>query len=109
MLRFDVRAWIAVLCVSLVAAAAAQKPSVQSWPNWRGPSHSGAATGNPPLTCSDTSNVKWKVEIPGRGSSTPVAWGDRLFLTTAIPTGKKAAEAAPAGGGGRAGGGSGAG
>jgi outer membrane protein assembly factor BamB len=56
--------------------------------------------------------VKWKVEIPGRGYSTPVAWGDRLFLTTAIPTGKKPAEPQPAeggAGGGRAGGGSGAG
>jgi outer membrane protein assembly factor BamB len=52
------------------------------------------------------------VEIPGRGYSTPVAWGDRLFLTTAIPTGKKPAEPQPAeggAGGGRAGGGSGAG
>ena len=47
------------------------------------------ATGEPPVAWSDTSNVKWKVEIPGRGYSTPVAWGDRLLLTTAIPTGKK--------------------
>lgn len=61
-----------------------------------------------PLTWSDTSNVTWKLEIPGRGHSTPVAWGDRLFLTTAIPTGKKA-ETASTDGRGRAGGGSGAG
>jgi outer membrane protein assembly factor BamB len=38
---------------------------------------------------SDTSNIAWKVEIPGRGHSSPVIWGDRVFLTTAIPTGRK--------------------
>jgi outer membrane protein assembly factor BamB len=91
--------------LSLVLSAQGQDPS--SWPHWRGPGHTGAVTGNVPLTWSDTSNVKWKVEIPGRGHSTPVAWGDRLFLTTAMPTGKKVE--APSAGGGRAGGGSGAG
>lgn len=78
-----------------------------AWPHWRGPAHNGVAPGPVPLTFSDTQNVRWKVEIPGRGMSTPVVAGDRLFFTTAIPTGKKAA-AAPAGGG-RAGGGVGAG
>ncbi len=33
----------------------------------------------------DTSNIRWKVEIPGRGSSSPVVWGDRVFVQTAIP------------------------
>jgi outer membrane protein assembly factor BamB len=66
-----------------------------------GPNHSGVASGSVPLTWSDGSNVKWKIEIPGRGYSTPVAWGDRLFLTTAVPTGKKAETAAPAEGRGR--------
>ena len=67
------------------------------------------ATADVPLTWSDTSNVQWKVEIPGRGHSTPVAAGDRLFLTTAIPTGSAAA-APPAEAGGRGpGGGAGAG
>lgn len=37
---------------------------------------------------SDTKNVKWKVPIAGRGFSTPVVWGDKIFLTTAVPTGK---------------------
>lgn len=78
-----------------------------SWPHWRGPAHTGTTTGNVPLNWSDSSNVQWKVEIPGRAFSTPVAWGDRLFVTNAVPTGKKAD--APADGGGRAGGGAGAG
>jgi outer membrane protein assembly factor BamB len=94
--------------VLLAAALPAQVRNTSSWPHWRGPSHDGVATGDVPLTWSDTSNVKWRVEIPGRGFSTPVAWGDRLFLTTAIATGKKSAQPA-AEGRGRAGGGSGAG
>jgi len=53
---------------------------------------------------SDTSNVAWKVEIPGRGHSSPVIWDDRVFLTTAVPTGRKAEPAAASGGrGGRRG------
>ena len=94
--------------VFLAASLAAQVRNTASWPHWRGPSHDGVAAGDVPLTWSDTSNVRWKIEIPGRGFSTPVIWGDRLFLTTAIPTGKKAEQPA-AEGRGRAGGGSGAG
>lgn len=41
-----------------------------------------------PVEFSDSKNVKWKIEIPGRGFSTPIVWGDRMYLTTAIPTGK---------------------
>lgn len=98
---------LSVFCSA--ALAAAQGRSTASWPHWRGPSHDGVATGNPPLTWSDTSNIKWKVAIPGRGFSTPVAAGDRLFLTTAIPTGRKVEGPAPAGGGRGPGGGAGAG
>ena len=81
--------------------------STPSWPHWRGPNHTGVAIADVPLTWSDSSNVRWKVEIPGRGMSTPVIWGDRLFLTTAIPT---APASPPADAGGRGpGGGTGAG
>jgi outer membrane protein assembly factor BamB len=104
------RAIAALLSVSFSAVLiAAQGRSTASWPHWRGPSHDGVATGNPPLAWSDTSNIKWKVEIPGRGFSTPVAAGDRLFLTSAIPTGRKAEAPAPAEGGRGPGGGAGAG
>ena len=44
-------------------------------------------TAKPPIEWSETKNVKWKVEIPGRGSSSPVVWDDRIFLLTAIPVG----------------------
>ena len=41
---------------------------------------------NPPTQWSDTKNVRWKVPIPGRGSGSPVIWGDQVFVVTAAPT-----------------------
>ena len=109
MLRLPVPAAL-VIALSLSAVSFAQTPA---WPHWRGPSHNGVATASVPLTWSDTQNVQWKIEIPGRGYSTPAIAGNRLFLTTAIPTGKRTTEApaaAPGGRGGRGpGGGAGAG
>ena len=45
------------------------------------------ARGDAPLHWSDTEHIKWKAEIPGRGHSSPVIWGDKVFVTTAVPTG----------------------
>ena len=42
---------------------------------------------DPPTEWSETRNVRWKVEIPGRGSGTPVVWGDRIFVLSAVPQG----------------------
>ena len=51
--------------------------------------------GDAPLHWTDTEHIKWKAEIPGRGHSSPVMWGDKIFVTTAVPTGTPApAEAA---------------
>lgn len=66
------------------------------WPHWRGPLHTGEAPGGAPLRWDDATNVSWKVEIPGRGHSSPIVWGDRLFLTTAVPTGRTVAPPAGA-------------
>jgi outer membrane protein assembly factor BamB len=49
-----------------------------------------------PTEFSETKNLKWKVAVAGRGFSTPVIWGDKMFLTTAVPTGKKTEAAAQA-------------
>jgi outer membrane protein assembly factor BamB len=57
------------------------------WSYWRGPAADGMAVGDAPLHWSDTQNVRWKADIPGRGSSSPVIWGNRIFVTTAIKTG----------------------
>ncbi len=61
----------------------------EQWPQWRGPMATGvAAHAKPPITWSESENVRWKVEVPGQGHSTPVLWGERLFLTLAAPVGE---------------------
>jgi outer membrane protein assembly factor BamB len=80
----------AILCPTSTTTAAASEPQ-SFWPQWRGPLCNGTATqGDPPLVWSETNHVKWKAKIPGYGTSTPIVWGDRVFVLTAIPTGKKA-------------------
>ena len=79
-----------LLSVSSLDAQQGRAPAEDSWGHWRGPSQTGVAAGAAPVRWSDSSNVVWKVEIPGRGHSSPVIWGDRIFITTAIPTGNKA-------------------
>ena len=74
------------LAGSLVAAADGD------WGYWRGPDATGVARGDAPLTWSDTQGVRWKTNVPGRGFSSPVVWGDRIFLTTAIPADEAAAK-----------------
>ena len=49
----------------------------------------------PPVEWSETKNVPWKVEIPGKGSATPVVWGDRIYVLTAVPGEKRATAVAP--------------
>jgi outer membrane protein assembly factor BamB len=73
---------------SLVSASSIANISIQHWPEWRGPYLNGMARGDAPTTWSETKNIKWKADIPGRGHSTPVIWGDKIFLTTAIQTGQ---------------------
>ncbi|MEM7558886.1 MAG: PQQ-binding-like beta-propeller repeat protein [Planctomycetota bacterium] len=61
-----------------------------NWHQWRGPDSTGvSSTANPPTEWSEEKNVKWKVEIEGRGTSTPIIWGQKVFLLTAIDTGIK--------------------
>lgn len=80
------------------------------WHQWRGPNNDGMARGDIPVEWSDTRNVAWRATIPGRGFSSPVIWGDKIFLTTAVPIGDaSAASAAPQAGGQRRGPGGGAG
>ena len=86
---------LSVMLVSLVAVGMVRAQSDAHWPQWRGPFFNGMARGDAPTVWSDTKNIKWKAQIPGRGFSTPVIWGERVFLTTAIPS-KAAEEPAPA-------------
>ena len=67
----------------------------RDWPRWRGPDNNGMARGDAPLEWSDTKNVAWRTPIPGRAHSSPVVWGDRVMLTTAVPSGNTTAAVEP--------------
>lgn len=69
------------------------------WANWRGPNFNGtSASAKPPVKWSEEENVRWKIPVAGKGSSSPIIWGDKLFLLTAVPVETEAtdAEAKPA-------------
>jgi outer membrane protein assembly factor BamB len=75
----------AVACLLLLTGLHA---APLEWPQFRGPHGAGVADGATlPVRWSATENIAWAAEIPGRGWSSPIAWGDRLFLTTAISPG----------------------
>ena len=66
-------------------SALAAEPADSAWPQWRGPGGSGVAGSSElPLDWGLDRNLVWKTEIEGRGHSSPVIWGERIFLTTAI-------------------------
>src|SRR5260221_8320107 len=80
--------------LGLAVPAAADGDPLDNWPQWRGPRGDGIAPrATPPVEWSETKNIRWKVAIPGGGSATPVIWGDRIFVVTAVDTGKTPAGA----------------
>lgn len=90
---FPVRLFIPCLGLLSLSCVGAD----DDWARWRGPNENGVARGSAPTQWNDSKNVKWKVDIPGRGHSSPVLWGNKLFLTTAVPKGEApAAESVPA-------------
>lgn len=67
----------------------AQTQAEQNWPQFRGLESRGIAHGDAlPDRWSATENVEWKTEISGRGWSSPIVWGDRVFLTTVVNLGE---------------------
>jgi outer membrane protein assembly factor BamB len=74
--------WILFPFVVLTATLSAE---ADPWPAWRGPTGQGFCTEqNLPLKWSPTENIVWKVPLPGPGNSTPIVWGDRIFVTQAL-------------------------
>ena len=72
-----------VLALALVLVLGCQVLAAKQWPQFRGPGGNGLGDGaNLPDTWSTTQNVKWKTAIPGQGWSSPIAWGDRIFVTS---------------------------
>ncbi len=79
---FSMMCSVLLIVTSLQAADAV-------WPTFRGAENTGVASdADPPVTWSETENVKWKVEFPGSGLSSPVVWGEKLFFMTAIESEK---------------------
>ena len=64
-------------------------PKGVQWHQWRGPEANGISrTATPPIEWSEDKNVRWKVAIDGQGNASPIIWGDKVFLLTAINTGR---------------------
>ncbi|MSO49844.1 MAG: hypothetical protein EXQ49_08065 [Acidobacteria bacterium] len=78
-------------CILLAGSASL----AAQWPSFRGGSASGVGSGNPPVTwdLAAGTNVAWKTAILGLGHSSPIVWGDRVYVTTAVSTNGR--EAAP--------------
>jgi outer membrane protein assembly factor BamB len=79
---------IAAFTLTAAAQRSSNRPSATTdrfWPEWRGPLRTGvSASAQPPTAWSESKNVRWKVELPGRGASTPIVWGDRVYALTAV-------------------------
>ncbi len=73
------------LLVLLFSLAVLFPAYAENWPCWRGPRGDGTSLEpNPPIYWTSTSNVLWKVAVPGEGHSSPIVWQDRVFLTAAL-------------------------
>jgi outer membrane protein assembly factor BamB len=77
--------------LALLASLSSLAAPHDDWTGWRGPRGDGTTADAPPVEWSEEENVRWKVALTGSGLSTPIVSGERVFLTTAVPTGKKQA------------------
>jgi outer membrane protein assembly factor BamB len=76
-----------VLIATLLASAASAAEA--NWPRWRGPQQDGhTAETNLPVKWSGQ-DIAWKTQLPGNGQSSPIIWGDRIFLTAALDGGRE--------------------
>ncbi len=75
------RFFVALLCTFVLPALL----HAENWPGWRGPRGDGTSQESSfPLVWNNTENVRWKTPLPGKGHSSPVVWGNRLFVTWCV-------------------------
>jgi len=75
----------AILAFTVLMPSAPRASDALHWPQWRGEGGTGVSTASDyPTEWSPTTNVAWKTRIQGRGHSSPVVWGDHVFLTSSI-------------------------
>ena len=72
------------MSLTLIAVLALSQAAPE-WPTFRGPTGDGVAPAGaePPVEWSESRNIAWKIALPGRGRSSPVVHGDRIFVTFA--------------------------
>jgi hypothetical protein len=98
---FSRRSFLATSLMALPTVALGSRTVVakaeQNWPQFRGPGSVGIADGyttkvswNADSTSGNLSGIKWRVDIPGLGHSSPIIWGDRIFVGTAVRLSGKA-------------------
>jgi outer membrane protein assembly factor BamB len=91
--QFERAGWKPVLLafVAVIAfATTVHAGGPANWPQFRGPTGQGHAAGAElPLSWSETENITWKTPLPGRGHSSPVIWGDQIWLTVDIGAGEQ--------------------
>jgi outer membrane protein assembly factor BamB len=76
-------------CAGELEAQSFEESMANNWHQWRGPEANGVSrSAQPPIGWSEDKNIQWKVAIDGNGSSTPIIWGNKVFLLTTINTGK---------------------
>ena len=75
-----------VVCLACFVSALTAPVSAQNWPAFRGANAAGVAAGAPPVSWDATTkkNVTWKTPIPGMAHSSPIVWGDKVYVTTAV-------------------------
>jgi outer membrane protein assembly factor BamB len=76
------------LGTALVAVAAITTLSADNWPQWRGPALNGVSTEKGlPVKWSESENISWRLPMPGRSGSTPIIWGEHIFLNVGTADG----------------------
>ena len=80
--------WLAALPVALVLGAVSVGAEA-NWPRWRGPQQNGHTTETRLPVKWSAEDIAWKTQLPGSGQSTPVIWGERIFLSSALDQGKE--------------------
>src|SRR5260221_13645184 len=93
-MKWPLRIFRVLACLCALTALAAQSgigaglAGPDSWPKWRGPLANGVAPyANPPVHWNETNNLRWKTALPGTGHSSPIVFGDSVYVLSAVPVG----------------------
>jgi len=81
---------VRLLLAAILSSSVATSLRAENWPAWRGPSQQGVTRETElPIRWSPTENIRWRVELPERGNSTPIVWDDRVFVTQSATEGNR--------------------